>query len=55
MLTDSCLSTKALFVEKSRTFTSPNQSWSTNKTVTTQAELSNSNVIDLPSDATMFL
>ena len=47
MLAHACLSTKALFVEKSHTSTSPNQSWSMNKTVTTRAELSNSNVISL--------
>ena len=47
MLAHSCLSTTALFVEKSHSSTSPNRSWSMNKTVTTRAELSSSNVISL--------
>ena len=47
MLAHSCLSTKALFVEKSHTSTSPRRFWSVSKTVTTRAELSNNNVISL--------
>ena len=34
MLAHSCLSTNALFVEKSHTFTSLRRTWSMNKTVT---------------------